>query len=179
MPDERVTDDIATEVDSSDARSAEEFLFGHADEETAHGPAATGVAEWEDSHEEVEEEAEQEPQGSGEAGKPDVPVETETADELKVVMSIKGGRATIGVQRPSADPHIEAFDDADPSGLAQQVAAVVERARARWQDEPKYPAHQRPASPARPQRRRQQEPPQASTDDGEVDQQQPETLRLF
>ena len=35
--------------------------------------------------------------------------DTEPAEDLKVVVSIKGGRATIGVQRPSSDPHIESF----------------------------------------------------------------------
>ena len=66
-----------------------------------------------------------------------------------MVLSIKDGRATIGVQRPSSDPHIETVDDPDLSGLTQEVLAVVERARARWEDAPKYPVHVRPASPAR------------------------------
>ncbi|MYE42016.1 MAG: DUF2958 domain-containing protein, partial [Chloroflexi bacterium] len=44
------------------------------------------------------------------------PAEMETTDELKVVLSIRGGRATIGVQQPSADPHIESFDDTDLFG---------------------------------------------------------------
>ena len=56
-------------------------------------------------------------------------------------MSIKGGRATIGVQQPSSDPYIESFDDRDLSGLTQEDLAVVERARAKWEDEPKYPTH--------------------------------------
>ena len=71
-------------------------------------------------------------------------------------MSIKEGRATIGVQRPSSDPHIESFDDHDLSELTQEALAVVERARAKWEDEPKYPAHERPAPPARRQPRRSQ-----------------------
>ena len=57
-------------------------------------------------------------------------------EDLKVVVSIKGGRATIGVQRPSSDPHIETFDDGDLSGLTQEVPAVVERARAKWRTNP-------------------------------------------
>ena len=32
-------------------------------------------------------------------------------ENLKVVVSIKGSRATISVQRTSSDPHIETFDD--------------------------------------------------------------------
>ena len=93
-------------------------------------------------------------------------------------MSIKGGRATIGVQRPSSDPHIESFDDQDLSGLTQEISAVTERARAKWEDEPKYPAHEKPAPPARRRPRREQGSPQASTDEGGADQ-QPEALRLF
>ena len=178
MTDEMVTDDIATEVDSLDARSAEEFLFGHGEEESAHDPAAAEVAE-EDSQSDPEEEAEQEPQGSGDAGEQDAPVETETADELKVVVSVRGGRATIGVQQPSADPHIESFDGLDLLGLSLQVPGVVERAKARWEDEPKFPAHERPAAPARRQRQRRQEPAQTTADEGESEEPQPETLRLF
>ena len=99
-------------------------------------------------------------------------------EELKVVVSIKSGRATIGVQQPSSDPHIESFDDPDLSGLAQEVLAVTERARASWEDAPKHPAHVRPAPP-RHQRRRQQGTAQATTAEGGVDRQPPETPRLF
>ena len=94
-------------------------------------------------------------------------------------MSIKGGRATIGVQQPSADPHIESFDDPDLAGLTQQVPAVIERAKAKWEDEPKYPAHERPAPPARHQIRRGQAAAQGEATEGGAEQQQPETLRLF
>ena len=31
---------------------------------------------------------------------------------------------------------------------------MIERPRAKWEDEPKYPAHERPAPPARRQARR-------------------------
>ena len=77
------------------------------------------------------------------------------------------------------DPHIESFDDHDLSGLAQEAPAVVERARARWEDEPKHPAHVRPVSPARRRSQSGQGSAQASTAEGGADQQQPETLRLF
>ena len=87
--------------------------------------------------------------------------------------------ATIGVQKPSSDPHIESFDDHDLTGLAQEALAVVERARARWEDEPKYPAHERPAPPARRRARSQQGSAQASTAEGEAAEAQQQTLRLF
>ena len=99
-----------------------------------------------------------------------------------MVLSIRGGRAVIGVQRPSVDPHIESFDNTDLFGLADEFPAVVARARARWEEEPMHPAYVKPAPPARRQRRRQQEPAEASAAEGEeteAEQQQPETLRLF
>ena len=166
-------DEIGTETTLPDALSVAESLFG----ETADG-AAAAVAKEEDADQgtdqETEQETDQDRQGSDGADE-----EAGTLEELKVVVSIKGGRATIGVQRPSSDPHIESFDDLDLSGLAQEVPAVVERAKARWEDEPRYPAHERPAPPARRQRRREQGSEQASTDEEGTDQQQPETLRLF
>ena len=94
-------------------------------------------------------------------------------------MSIKGGRATIGVQRPASDPHIESFDDGDLAGLTQEVPAVIERARAKWEDEPKHPAHARPAPPARRRAQRGQAAAQGEAAEGGADQQPPGTLRLF
>ena len=99
--------------------------------------------------------------------------DAEAPEELKVVLSIKGGRATIGVQGPSSDPHIESFDGLDLSALVKEVAAVTERARAKWQEEPRHPAHERPAPPARRRNRREQAPAEASdAEEGTEDQQQ-------
>ena len=157
-------DEIGTETTRSDAPSADESPFADASDDT---PAA--VVE-----EDANGKAEQDPQGSDDAGdKPDA------AEDLKVVVSIKGGRATIGVQRPSADPHVESFDDADLSGLAQEVPAVTERARAKWQETPKHPAYARPAPPARRRNRRRQGAAQASTTEGEAEREQAQTPRLF
>jgi len=84
--------------------------------------------------------------------------ETQTcaAEELKVIVSIKEGRATVGVQQPSSDPHIETFEDADLTELAQEVVAVAERAKARWEETPKHPAYDRPAPSTRRRNRSQQ-----------------------
>ena len=162
-------DEMENETTRSDALSVAESLFG----ETADG-AAAAVAKEEDADQETEQETHQDRQGSDGADE-----EAGTPAELKVVVSIKGGRATIGVQRPSSDPHIESFDDLDLAVLAQEVPAVVERAKARWEDEPRYPAHERPAPPARRRTRREQGQAPTPTAEGEADQQQPETLRLF
>ena len=133
MPDEN-----GTEATRSDAPSVDESLFGE-----AAGDAAGAVVEDEDSKSETA----QDGQGSDDAGEQAAGDDTEPSEDLKVVVSIKGGRATVGVQRTSSDPHIESFDDLDESGLTREVSAVIERARARWEDAPKFPAHERPAPP--------------------------------
>ena len=161
MPDEN-----GTEATRSDTPSSDDSLLGEAADDTA----AAAVEE-----EDPKGETAQDGQSSGDAEEQDSPSE----DDLKVVVSIKGGRATIGVQRPSADPHIESFDGQDLSGLAQEALAVVERARARWEDDPRHPAYERPAPPARRRNRRQQDAAQAGAAEGEVTQQQQQTLRLF
>ena len=146
-------DEIGTDTTRSDAPSADESLLGDA--------ADDAVADEQDADKEA---------GAS---------ETDTPEDLKVVVSIKGGRATIGVQQPWSDPHIESFDDHDLSGLAQEAPAVVERARSRWEVAPKHPAHERPAPPARRRGRRGQEATQAPTAGGEPAEPQQQTLRLF
>ena len=184
---ETMTDESGTEIHPSDVVSAEEFLFGHATDdapadvggELPSGDAADDAPVDVDEEQDADGETAEEPDVADGGGVQPAQGETETTEELKVVVSIRGDRATIGVQQPSADPHIESFDDLDPAGLAQEVPAVIERAKARWEDEPRYPAHERPAPPARRRTRREQGPAQASAAEGEADQQQPETLRLF
>ena len=163
-------DETGTQTTRPDAPSADESLFGDAADD-----AAAAVADGQDANEETV----QDPQGPDDAEEQAVGDEAGAPEDLKVVVSIRGNRATIGVQQPAADPHIESFDDGDLSGLAQEVPAVIERARAKWGDEPRYPAHARPALPARRQTRRGQAPAQAGASEGGADQQQPETLRLF
>ena len=174
-------DEVGTEATRSDVPSADESLFG----DPADDRAAPVVQE-EDSNDAAPDEPDgggetaQDEQGSGDADEQAAGEETEASEDLKVVVSIKGGRATIGVQQPSSDPHIETFDDLDVSGLTQEVSAVVERARARWEDAPKHPAYARPAPPARRRNRRGQEAAQeASTETSEETQAQQQTLRLF
>ena len=152
-------DEVGTEVTRSDAPSVDDDLFGDA---AAEAPQET-------------------PQDSNAAGEPaDAEAETASTDDLKVVVSIKGGRTTIGVQRPSADPHIETFGDLDETGLTTEVAAVIERARARWEETPKHPAYERPAPPARRRNRRQQGTAQdATTETPQEAETQQQTLRLF
>ncbi len=184
---ETMTDESGTEIHPSDVVGSEEFLFGHATDDTPAdvggelpaGDAADDAPVDVDEEQDADGETAEEPDVADGGGVQPAEGETETTEELKVVVSIKGGRATIGVQQPSADPHIESFDDLDLAGLAQEVPAVIERARVRWEDEPRHPAHERPAPPARRRTRREQGAAQAEAAEGETDQQQPETLRLF
>ena len=167
MPDEN-----GTEAIRSDTPSADEGLFGDAADDTA----AVAVQK-EDSNDAGPDEQDagkqntQDDQGSDDTEKQAARDETETAEELKVVVSIKGGRATIGVQQPSSDPHIETFDDLDVSGLAQEVPAVVERARARWEYSPKHPTHVRPVALAMRRNRRGRGTAQTGNAEGEAEQQ--------
>ena len=100
------------------------------------------VAEEEDSKNETEQDSQGSEVGEGQTAEDEV----SPPEDLKVVMSIKDGRATVGVQRPSSDPYIEPVDATELSGVTQEVLAVVERARAKWEDAPKYPAYVRPAA---------------------------------
>ena len=184
-------DETATEATRSDAPGVDDSPFGDVAD-----AMPTPVADEQDSKGETKQgpegvdhvgEAAEEPEGSDDTAKAaQEPEEPDDADKpaeepegLKVVVSIKGSRATIGVQQPSSDPHIESFDDLDETGLTQEVAAVIERARARWEESPKHPAYERPAPPARRRNRRGQETAQATNAETETEQAQQQTLRLF
>ena len=104
-----------------------------------------------------------------------IEAQTDAPEDLKVVVSIKGGRATIGVQRPSSDPHVESFEEADLNGLAREISAVAERAKAKWQETPKHPAYVRPAPSGRRRNQRRRESVQGATTEA----QEQQTLRLF
>ena len=174
-------DEIGTEAARSEAPSADETPIGDtADDKTAaavdeQDSDAVNAPEQQaadDTGEKVG--AEKTPQGSDDAEEG-----AASTDDLKVVVSIKGGRATIGVQKPSSDPHIETFEGHDLSGLAEEVPAVIDRARARWEETPKHPTYERPTPPARRGNRRRQGAAQASTAEGAAEPEQAQTPRLF
>ena len=187
-----LTDETGTEIHSPDVVSAEEFLFGTAPDDApaevaGELPAGGGTDDAGDTEtakapDADTETAAEEPDVTNEdGGEQSAPAETETSEELKVVLSIRAGRATIGVQRPASDPHIESFDDPDLFELADLFPAVVARARAVWEETPQHQAYVKPAPPPRQRNRRQQATGQAGITEGEGEaaQQQPETLRLF
>ena len=174
-------DEAGKKETRSDTPSADDSPFGDVADDNAaaaveeEDSATQAEQDGQGSHDAAEQDAEteaaQDQKGSDDAGNED----GEPGD-LRVVVSIKGGRAVIGVQKPSSDPHIEIFDDLDETGLAQEVPAVIDRARARWEDNPKHPAYARPV-PVRSRSRRGQGAAQATTAEGEEAQQA--TLSLF
>ena len=168
MPDEGSTGVLAP-----DAATTSVGLFG--DEEPsapAEGAADEQAAEGE---QQVQEDV------AAEASASDDGTEATTAEELKVVVVVRGERAVVGVQRAGADPHIEAFDDQDLPALAGEIPTVVERAKARWEASPKHPAHTRPAhtkpAPAKRRQRGGQARAEAPAPQGGAE--QSEALRLF
>ena len=156
-----------TQASRSDALSAYESIFGDSAVEPTDAEAEDQDTKNNTGQDKEDSDAAERQARGDETGHP---------EELKVVMSIKGDGATIGVQRPSSDPHIESFDDPDLTGLAGELLAVLERARAGWEDSPRYPAYARPAPPTRRRSRREEGSAQDSAAEGEAAQQQP---RMF
>ena len=101
------------------------------------------------------------------------------AGELKLIVSIRDGRSTIGVQRPASDPHLESDGALDLSTLLERIPGVLERAQARWREAPKHPAYARPAPRPRRGGRRGQASSQGSVDEPETAAAQQQTLQLF
>ena len=66
-------------------------------------------------------------------------VAADATEEMQIIVSVREGRATIGVHQPSSAPYIETLDDADLSELARDVAMATVRAKARWEAAPKHP----------------------------------------
>ena len=160
-----MADEIGRETTRPEVPRVDESLFG----DVADDVSAAAIDQ-EDSTGKTAQES---------RGSDDAQDEASTRAELKVVLSIKDSRATIGVQRPSSDPYIESFDDDDASGLALKVPAVIERARAQWEEAPKHPAYEWPAPPARRQRGRQQGTAQREPAGANETEAQQQTLSLF
>ena len=104
---------------------------------------------------------------------------SDAADELKLVVSIRAGRSTIGVQRPASDPHLESDNALDLTTLLGRIPGVLERAQARWRDAPQRPGYVRPAPPAGRSGRRGRASSPGSVDEPETVAAQQQTLQLF
>jgi len=69
--------------------------------------------------------------------------------ELKVVISLKDGKATLGVQAPDCDPVFEVFEGSLEEAL-ERVPTLVAEARERWDSNPRYPRTKHELAPASP-----------------------------
>ena len=65
--------------------------------------------------------------------------------QTKVIISMKGSMATVGVKRADTDPFIEAFYDVDCLETALQHAnGTVQRADRHWEANPRNPKYTKP-----------------------------------
>ena len=68
---------------------------------------------------------------------------------VKVVVNILEEGVLIGITRGAVDPHVENCAVSPSDGLAAIMAVVpevLERAIARWEGQPRFPAYQAPAA---------------------------------
>ena len=62
---------------------------------------------------------------------------------LKIVITVTGARASIGVQEGGADPVIEAFDGLGLAEVLDEVPGVLHGARVHWESSATYPVYER------------------------------------
>jgi hypothetical protein len=67
--------------------------------------------------------------------------------ELKVVLHLTGSQALLGVQEKGTDPVVERVEAATLEEALGAVPGVLHRARERWAESPRNPAHQAPPAP--------------------------------
>jgi len=65
------------------------------------------------------------------------------SDELKVVISLKGDKASVGVQAPECDPVFSSLEG-DLKAVLKAVPKLVEEAKTRWETSKLNPKCQSP-----------------------------------
>ena len=63
-----------------------------------------------------------------------------------MVIALKDGTGTVGIKKPDTDIFFESFQGLDMDLLIEEVPGVILNARAQWEENPKYPAHERPTT---------------------------------
>ena len=81
--------------------------------------------------------------------------------EIKIVISMRGQHATLGIQKPGTDPHLEILQG-DLEHILREIPDIIQRVSSRWNVNPRYPEYKKPG------RTRSEPPPQG-----------PETAKLF
>ncbi len=77
------------------------------------------------------------------------PVSDASEGDLKIVISLRDGIATVGAQRSASDAHIASFARRDLASVIEDVLAVVERAKAKWDNQLLNPTFSQPKEPGR------------------------------
>ena len=79
------------------------------------------------------------------------PVEAPPDDQVKIVVTYKGGKGMVGVSKPDCDPVFSRIEG-DLAEVIASVSRLVDQARATWETNPKYPKADLPAPPPPPPR---------------------------
>ena len=120
FPDEHAPEDGETPKDGNDSTP-----------EDAQDNSESGEVQ---ETEETEETGEKETNGS----------DTVDVGELKIVLHLRDGRTSAGVWQPGADVHLETFMETDMSILLAELPGLLERAQARWNENPLRPKYEPP-----------------------------------
>ena len=105
--------------------------------------AAETEEEEEDSEAEVKDDAPEHPATPPASPGPPTP------NDLKIVISLKGERASIGIQRPGCDPFLLPLPDAGLTNAIARLPEALVEADALWQGRRQNPKYARPAPPPR------------------------------
>ena len=144
-----------------------------------------------DARESGDQEGEPQPAEDGQGGELDGQEETDAAGEtenglpegLKIVLQLSQGRATLGVWKPDADPHLETVGWETLEDVLEAVPNAVQQALESWEESPMRPKYIKPKPPRKNQRsgRNPKAEPQPATRQPELQPEQPQTgmARLF
>lgn len=97
--------------------------------------------------EEVEENEEPEEESpESESEEPEEDAGPKTFDELKIVVIMKKENLMVGVQSPDCDPVYDTLQG-DLAAALEKVPGLVEAAKQRWSENPRYPKADLPEPP--------------------------------
>ena len=66
--------------------------------------------------------------------------------ELKIIIQMRGQHATLGIQKPGTDPHLETIQG-DLGDVLREIPDLVERLGRQWMLRPRYPEHRKGREP--------------------------------
>lgn len=70
-------------------------------------------------------------------------------EQLKIIVTYKENKGSIGVSKPECDPVLELVAG-DLEEVVSRILGIVEQARAKWEEAPKYPKCETDLAPAAP-----------------------------